>query len=294
MTTLVVGAAGALGLEICRELRSLGQPVHALVRAGSNTERLAALEACGATLSYGDLKSPAGLEALLSGVQAVVSSASAVGSRTEGDSIESVDLRGHLHLIDAAKRAGAKQFVYVSFYRQDLDFPLQTAKRAVENELTASSLRYTIFQPVDFMETWLGPVVGFDPAHGKAMVLGSGESKTSWVALGDVAKFVAKAVGNERAWNRTFPLGGPEALSQLEVLELFRSLGAPEFQVEHLPEAAMEENFKASDPMARSIAALMLQTARGQRSSSASALEFAPLQLTTVKQYAQKVLRSLQ
>ena len=294
MSTLVVGAAGALGTAVCSELRSAGHAVRALVRAGSNTERLAVLDAGGVTLSHGDLKSPGTLENVLGGVQTVISTASAVGSTTEGDSIESVDLRGHLHLIDAAKRAGVKHFVYVSFFRQDLDFPLQTAKRAVENELSSSALRYTIFQPVDFMESWLGPVAGFDPAHGKAMVLGSGDNKTSWIALGDVAKFVAKAVGNERAFNRTFPLAGPESLSQLEVLDIFRALGCPPFQVDHLPEAVMEENFKASDAMARSIAALMLQTARGQRTSSASALEILPVQLTSVKQYAEKILRSLQ
>ncbi len=294
MSTLVVGAGGALGSAVCRELREAGHAVRALVRPGSNPERVAALEASGATLCHGDLRTPGSLESILRDVQTVVSTASAVGSRTEGDSIEAVDLRGHLHLIDAAKRASAKHFVYVSFYRQDLESPLQTAKRAVENELLASSMHYTIFQPVDFMETWLGPVVGFAPTQGKAMVLGNGEAKTSWVALPDVAKFVAKSVGNERTHNRTFALAGPESLSQLEVLELYRSLGCPSFVVEHLPEAVMEENFKASDPMARSIAALMLQTARGQRASSASALEVLPLQLTSVKQYAEQTLRSSQ
>lgn len=212
-------------------------------------------------------------------------------SRQDGDSIESVDLRGHLHLVEAAKRAGVKRFIYVSFYRQELDFPLQTAKRAVENELIVSGFRYTIFQPVDFMETWLSPAVGFDPANGQAQVMGSGEAKTNWVSRDDVANFVVAAVGNERFSNRAFPLGGPEALSQLEVIDLFRSLGVGEIKVTHIAESTLKENFESSDPLARSFAGLMLGTARGLRASSASALEVAPMQLTTVRQFAEKILQ---
>ncbi len=59
-------------------------------------------------------------------------------SRQEGDSIESVDRQGQLALIDAAAAAGVKRFILVSFPSVEVDFPLQSAKRAVEERLRRS------------------------------------------------------------------------------------------------------------------------------------------------------------
>jgi uncharacterized protein YbjT (DUF2867 family) len=44
---LVVGATGLLGSEIGLRLRQAGWPVRALVRGGSNRERIQAIEAAG-------------------------------------------------------------------------------------------------------------------------------------------------------------------------------------------------------------------------------------------------------
>jgi len=61
-----------------------------------------------------DLKNPASLLQACEGVSAVITTASSTFSRQEGDSIETVDRQGQLHLIDAAERAGVRQFVYIS------------------------------------------------------------------------------------------------------------------------------------------------------------------------------------
>jgi NADH dehydrogenase len=79
----------------------------------------------------------------------------------------------------------------VSFPQTDVDFPLQSAKRAVEDRLKSSGLTYTILQPTFFMEVWLSPALGFDAANAQAQIYGTGENKMSWISYKDVARFAA-------------------------------------------------------------------------------------------------------
>jgi len=286
VTNLVVGATGLLGSKVCEGLRRSGHSVRGLVRESAAPERIAGLKEAGVELAAGDLKSPATLGPALTGIKTVISTATSTASRAAGDSIESVDLRGQLHLIDAAKRAGVEHFVFVSFSRYALDFPLQTAKRAVESQLISSGLGYTILQPADFAEVWLSPIVGFDLLGGNARILGDGQSKTTWISVDDVADFTVGTVANPKARDRIFSLGGPDALSPLEVVEWFRAASGRPVTVEHVPEAALQAQFAAaSDPMSRSFAALMLGAAQGRIASSVAALEAIPLALRSVRSF---------
>src|SRR2546430_1501209 len=151
----VVGATGLLGSEICRLLAADGKLARALVRPTSDQNKVAELESLNVEIARGDLKDRSSLDASCRGVSAVISTASSTLSRQEGDSIQTVDLEGQLNLVDAAKAANVSRFVLVSFPKAEVDFPLQSAKRAVEDHLKSSGLTYTILQPTFFMEVWL-------------------------------------------------------------------------------------------------------------------------------------------
>ena len=290
---LVVGATGSVGLEVCRLLRRAGKPVRAFVRRSADEAKTRELLGLGVELAFGDLKTPATLDPACRDVVTVLSTASSTLSRQEGDSIESVDLRGHLHLVQAARAAGARHLVFVSFARQPLDFPLQTAKRAVENEIVSSGVSYTILQPVYFMETWLGSAMAFDPPKGTARVLGDGNAKVNWVSRDDVARFAAGTVDNVKVQRKVLALGGPEALSEREVLRIFREAGGPETRVEYVSERDLEAQMNAAaDPLSRSFGALMLTVARGQVVDSRAALDLIPLDLLTVRRFAERSLAS--
>ena len=56
MTTLVVGATGLVGFEICRQLTDAGIRVRGLVRQTSDSNKRAELERLGVQLVDGDLK----------------------------------------------------------------------------------------------------------------------------------------------------------------------------------------------------------------------------------------------
>jgi NADH dehydrogenase len=111
---LIAGSTGLLGAEIGRRLAEKGKDVRALVRTASDAARRAQLNEWGCELFEGDLKNADSLTAACRGVQTVISTVSSTFSRREGDSIQSVDRDGQLRLVDAAVRAGVRQW-YLPF-----------------------------------------------------------------------------------------------------------------------------------------------------------------------------------
>lgn len=287
MTTLVVGATGLLGQEICRRLGSTHR-VRAMVRATSDASKRAELEALGVELVEGDLKDPASLTDACAGVQSVVSTASSTFSRQDGDSIETVDHQGQLSLVRAARDAQVEHFVFVSFSHQTgVTFPLGEAKRAVEQELATSGMAWTILQSSYFMEIWLSPHLGFDPAAGKARIYGDGNSRISWISFRDVARVAAASLDEPAARNRTIEVGGPEALSPAEVVRMFEIVSASDIAVEHVPEADLEAQLAVeTDPLQKSFAGLMLQYARGDAMDVSGMKRLFPFRFTPVRDYA--------
>lgn len=290
-TVLVVGATGFLGMEICRQLLQANKKVRGLIRTSSDENIVNALTDMGVETITGDLKDPATLSEAFKNVSAVISTVSATRSRNEGDSIESVDEQGQLNAVQVAKENGIDHFVFISFNKVKGDFPLQTAKRKVEEALKESGMTYTILQPTIFMEVWLSPVLGFDFPNNKATIYGSGENKISWISLRDVAQFAVAALDNENAKNKSIELGGPEALSPAEVVKLFEEESGMTFEVQKVPEQALQQQKDgAPDSLSKSFASLMLSYADGSEIPMNETLEKIPVKLTSVKDYARQVL----
>ena len=220
---LVVGATGMVGTEICRLIAAAGKPVKALVRASSNPTKVESLKSMGATVVQGDLRDPNSLKVACDGVNAIISTASAMPfSYSPGENTpQSTDLAGCLSLIDAARESGVRQVVYTSFPPMAASFPLQDAKRAVEARLRGSGLSHTILRPTYFTEVWLSPAVGFDHANFKAAVYGTGDNLISWISFLDVAQFAVACLDNPAARNLTLELGGPDGLSPRDVVKIF-------------------------------------------------------------------------
>jgi uncharacterized protein YbjT (DUF2867 family) len=279
---LIVGATGLVGGEICRRLAADRKPVRALVRPAGDASRIDELRAAGAELATGDLKDPASIQAACAGATAVLSTASSVLSRQPGDTIDGVDRIGQLQLIEAAASAGVKHFVYISFSPMAEDFALQRAKREVEQALIASGMAYTILRPTFFMEIWLSPALGFDV---------TGENPISWISFPNVAEFAVRSLDTPAAHNATFTLGGPEAISPVQVVRIFEELGGAPFTVEYVLESVLRAG-KASARRAldEAFAALSLAYAHGDAIDMGATLEAMPVRLVGVREYAKWLL----
>jgi nucleoside-diphosphate-sugar epimerase len=80
----------------------------------------------------------------------------------------------------------------------------------------------------------------------------------------DVARFAVAALETPRAANTIVRLGGPEALSPLDVVQLAERITGRIFTVQYVPERQLRAQYdSATDPMTRTFAALMLYYASG-------------------------------
>lgn len=288
MTILVAGSTGFVGSEIALRLQQRKARVRALVRGGAANPKAQRLQDAGVEIVDGDLTLPETLATACAGVDTVVTTATSMPTGAN-DGLRRVDHDGAVALIAAAERAGGQKFVYTSYsgnIREDS--PLESAKRECENRLLESAMQAVILRPSYFMEMWLSPALGFDPANGTARIYGSGEEKVSYISAFDVVEFaVAAAIGDRAEENTILEMGGPEALSQLDVVQLFEKELDRKLNVSHVPVEAFQEQQRSTDPLQKTFAALMLAYAKGDVIAGARDLaEKYGINLRSVADYA--------
>lgn len=279
----VAGATGALGSRICAELLARRASVRALARRpdAPGARRLAA---AGAQPVRADVTEPASLPGALAGVDCVVSTATSFPHR---DEIEAVDRDGNLALVRAAVRAGVRRFVFVSFRPVPLDFPLQRAKREVEAALHDAALDAVVLRPGKFMDVWFSPLCGFDRAARRARLFGDGTAPVSWMAAADVAAIAARSALGEGPRAGAVELGGPEALSQRDVVAVYEEVDGARWATETVPTEALEQMHREGETdVVRSLGALMLEAHLGAATDPAERQARFPGAATSVRAFA--------
>ncbi len=240
---LVVGATGILGGLITQQLLRKGEDVRIFVRHNSPSEQMAlqgmatsvqSLIESGAKPIYGDLKQRASIDKACEGIETVITTATSA-MRGGEDTVDTVDRQGNLNLIDAARKAGVKHFIFISFLGADLNnpVPLFQAKAQVEAVLKDNGMVYTILAPNFFLESWVGMVVGI-PLQAKQPItlVGAGQRLHSLISIGDVAAFTITAVSNPAAKNQRLILGGPEPVSWCGIVDAFGKVLGQELPVQ--------------------------------------------------------------
>ena len=282
----VAGATGALGMEIVRRLRERGEKVRALVRTSSDANRVADLEKMGADIWRGDLKDPASLEGALAGADTVVSTVTVITHAKPGDSFDATDEHGNINLLNEARSAGVRRFVFVSFDVEGMpEYPLSNAKRHVEEAIMSSGIDYTIHRPSLFMQIWLSPMLFADPSTATAKVYGSGDNGIEYISVGDVAEAVVQSIFDDKMKNRAVAYGGPEPVSQRRALEIFNTAFGKTFSPTEIPESALENQWSAAaDPWQKTFSGLMLGVARGFGGGAGPASQYFPMKMTTVEE----------
>jgi uncharacterized protein YbjT (DUF2867 family) len=264
MSILVVGATGFVGGEIARKLAEQDHKVAGLVRGGSAHPKANSLLSAGIEIVAGDLCSPETLVHAVKNSETVVCTATSMPSATD-NGLQKVDHDGTLALIEVAERQGVKKFVYVSYSGNICEeSPLETAKRECEHRLLASGMEAVILRPSYFMEMWLSPALGFDPANGSARIYGSGNAKVSYISALNVADFgVVATLRQYGEKNAILEMGGSEPLSQLEAVRIFEEALNRKCKVDHVPTESLQTQHQSSDPLQKTFGALTLAYSKG-------------------------------
>jgi uncharacterized protein YbjT (DUF2867 family) len=243
---LVTGGTGFVGPRVVHALRERDLPVRALVR-NPRGRSATTLAAWGAELVQGDMTDGESLRRAAEGSEVVVH---LVAIRQGSDEqFRRVMEQGTRDLVAAAQSAGVKRFVLMSALgtteeTKDL-VPYYRAKWEQEQTVQGSGLERVIFRPSFVFAKDGGILPTFRRLARLSPVtpiIGSGEQQIQPIWIEDVAAYFAQAVDKPEAANRTFELGGPDAVSWNEFWRrLKRVLGQRRPSV-HVPMALMRAN----------------------------------------------------
>jgi len=242
MKVLITGGTGFVGPHVVRAIAATGNDLKLLVRDSTRSRDLPGQPV------VGEMTNTVSLQHAVEGVDAVVH---LVAIRQGSDEqFKRVMEQGTRDLVAAAKEAGVKRFILMSALGTSEDtrnlVPYYHGKWEMEQAVKGSGLEHVIFRP-SFV---FGREGGILPTFRKLAkltpvtpIIGSGEQKIQPIWVDDVAAYFAAALEKQDAANKTFELGGPDAISWNEFWQRLRtSLGIRRRPSIHVPVGLMRVN----------------------------------------------------
>jgi uncharacterized protein YbjT (DUF2867 family) len=245
-TVALAGGSGFIGRAIVRRIVASGK-ITARVLTRNPQDARARLGLPGVEFVRAETGQPASLEDALTGASTIVDAIQFDGYPVEnprrGLTFELVDYGGVVALIDAAKRAGVEQFIYISGAAADENstHPGFRAKGRAERAIRESGLTYTIFRPSlvygpeDKVVNGLARALRYAPVFG---VPGTGRQKVQPVLVDDLAACVMLAVSG-RGRNGTYEIGGPDLMTFDEMMQIIMDASGHRRPLFHIPEGVM-------------------------------------------------------
>ena len=212
MKVVLAGAYGNLGSDIFRALLKAG---HEVV-AADMIERDLGLTG-NFTFKKLDVTNPEALKGLCDGADAVITTVGLTKTSATLDNYQ-IDYQGNVNLLNEAKRAGVKKFVYISVLKADKapKVPMLHAKYLMEEELKKSGMDYIIYRPTGY---FYDIVKVFKPMieKGEVTLLGKTPVSANVIDTPDFAEYIVEHLGDQ---NVTVSIGGKETWTYEEIARM--------------------------------------------------------------------------
>ncbi|WP_026516672.1 SDR family oxidoreductase [Butyrivibrio sp. MC2021] len=220
MKVVLAGAYGNLGADIFRSLVKEGHEVVALDMA----QRDIGVDK-NFTFRKVDVTNPETLKGTCDGADVVITTVGLTKTSATVTNYE-IDYQGNLNLLNEAKKAGVKNFTYISVIKADKapDVPMLHAKYLFEEELKKSGLTYVIHRPTGY---FYDIVKVFRPMveKGQVTLLGKKPVHANVISTEDFGEFIVKHMMDE---NKSYNVGGKETYSYEEIANMcFEAAGKP-------------------------------------------------------------------
>jgi len=228
MRIFVAGASGSVGFEVVRLAKTRGDFIRTLSRQPENARKLEGL-ADHVVLQDASAGVP-GLE----GIDTVVSvlGGSVAADHPEKRSYRAVDFLANIKLLEAARAAGVRRFLYVSAHIEAgyRDTAYIRAHEEFVEVLRRTGLSYTVVRPTGIYPA-LSDFVRL-ARRGLGTVIGDGRSRTNPVHQQDVARTLVDLLDSGPA---EISVGGPETLTRREIAELAFHVLGKQARIIHVP-----------------------------------------------------------
>ena len=231
MSILVIGGTGTLGRQVVKQALDEGYQVKCLVR---DFRRSAFLKDWGAELVYGDLSIPSTIPLALKGVNIVIDSATI--RSTSNYTSETIDWRGKLSLLEAAKLVGIQRFIYFSVLNasKNPSIPLLDLKIRVEKELEKSGLNYTIFQCSGFFQGLISQYA-LPVLESETIWLPGDSAPVAYLDTQDAAKAVIQSLNSSEYDNKKVSLIGEKFWTPKKIIQLCERLSGKTAKISYIP-----------------------------------------------------------
>ncbi|MBQ7863446.1 MAG: NAD(P)H-binding protein [Lachnospiraceae bacterium] len=227
MKVVLAGAFGKLGTDILIELCKQGHEVVALDLVTKE------LEGYTYTAKKIDVTKPETLAGTMEGAETVISTVGLTGTSATITNYD-IDLNGNINLLTEAKKAGVKNFVYISVIKAESapDVPMLHAKYLFEEELKKSGLNYVIHRPTgyfyDIAKVFM-PMI----EKGEVTLLGKKAVSANVIDTPDFAEFIVAHMTDEK---KMYNIGGKETYTYEELANLFFKAAGKEPVIKRAPE----------------------------------------------------------
>ena len=212
MKIVLAGAYGNLGSDIFRALLKEG---HQVVAADMIERDL------GLTGDFSfkklDVTDPVALKGLCDGADAVITTVGLTKTSATLDNYQ-IDYQGNVNLLNEAKAAGVKKFIYISVLKADKapKVPMLHAKYLMEEELKRSGVDYIIYRPTGY---FYDIVKVFKPMieKGEVTLLGKEPVSANVIDTPDFAEYIVKHIEDK---DLTVSIGGKETYTYEEIANM--------------------------------------------------------------------------
>jgi NADH dehydrogenase len=231
---LLTGASGLVGRALLERLTEDGSQVRCLVRdprrLGSSRVRV--------QIALGDLADPPSFRNAMRGVETVIHLAAAIRDQPQG-SIEELAAIATWRMVDAARRADVKRFVFFSALGASTQSRARflRAKALAEEAVSDSELSTIVFAP----SIIYAPGDPFLSLLGRLAVLplmpvmGRGRAAFQPIWVEDVADCVIASLRQASAGSERYELAGPQTLTYEEIVELVLASLDRRRRIVHVP-----------------------------------------------------------
>lgn len=227
MKIVLAGAYGNLGSDIFRSLLSAG---HEVV-AADIIERDLKLQG-NFVFKKLDVTNAEALKGLCDGADMVISTVGLTKTSATVTNYD-IDFHGNLNLLNEAKAAGVKKFVYISVLTADEapKVPMLHAKYLFEEELKKSGLQYIIYRPTGY---FYDIIKVFKPMieNGKVTLLGNEPVSANVIDTPDFADYIVSHLGDSGI---TINIGGKETYTYEEIARMCFEAAKKEPVIKYAP-----------------------------------------------------------